>query len=152
MRLVMIQNKCSRAENFEFFDFKGAQGSGKRRNERVVPFVAAGPGGTRSPESKWPKETGLKVRRDGQEDIEMSQWKNKERNQRVRDILSVMDKSIDRARAKREENRSPQMSGSGLKGIGARSAKEQGEPRLPSSMFDRSGPILKARQKTVDSD
>jgi len=82
----------------------------------------------------------------------MSQWKNKERNQRVRDILSVMDKSIDRARAKREENRSPQMSGSGLKGIGARSAKEQGEPRLPSSMFDRSGPILKARQKTVDSD
>ena len=92
------------------------------------------------------------VRRDGQEDFEMSQWKNKERNQRVRDILSVMDKSIDRARAKREENRSPQMGGSGLKGIGAQSVKEEGEPRLPSSMFDRTGPILKARPKAADHD
>ena len=78
----------------------------------------------------------------------MNQWKNKERNQRVRDILSVMDKSIDRARAKREETRSPQMSASGLKGIGERLVKEEGEPRLPSSMFDRKGPMLKARPKS----
>ena len=79
----------------------------------------------------------------------MSQWKNKERNQRVRDILSVMDKSIDRARAKREENRSPQMGGSALKGIGSRLVKEEGEP---SSMFDRSGPILKATPKSTNTD
>ena len=152
MRLVKIQNKCSRAENVEFFDFKGVQRSRKRRDETIVPFVVARPGDTRYPESKWPKERRLMVRRDGQEDIERSQWKNKERNQRVRDILSVMDKSIDRARAKREENRSPQMGGSALKGISARSVKEEGEPRLPSSMFDRSGPILKARPKKTDSD
>jgi len=82
----------------------------------------------------------------------MSQWKNKERNQRVRDILSVMDKSIDRARAKREENRSPRMGGGALKGIGSRLVKEEGEPRLPSSMFDRSGPILKATPKSTNTD
>ena len=82
----------------------------------------------------------------------MNQWKNKERNQRVRDILSVMDKSIDRARAKREEVRAPQVAGSGLQGIGDSRLKEEGEPRLPSSMFDRSGPILKARPKSNTQD
>ena len=92
------------------------------------------------------------VRREGQEDIEMNQWKNQERNQRVRDILNAMDKSIDRAREKREEIHPARAAGTGLKSIGEKRGQEEGEPRLPSSMFDRSGPILKARQKTVDSD
>jgi len=80
----------------------------------------------------------------------MNQWKNKERNQRVRDILNVMDKSIDRAREKREEINAPRTRQSGLRGIGVEAANKKGEPRLPSSMFDRSGPILKARPKSSD--
>ena len=78
----------------------------------------------------------------------MNHWKNKERNQRVRDILNVMDKSIDRAREKREEINVPRARQSGLRGIGVDATNEKGEPRLPSSMFDRSGPILKARPKS----
>ena len=78
----------------------------------------------------------------------MNQWRNKERNQRVRDILNAMDKSIDRAREKREEVRPALAGGGSLKSIGADRRKEEGEPRLPSSMFDRKGPMLKARPKS----
>ena len=78
----------------------------------------------------------------------MNQWKNQERNQRVRDILNAMDKSIDRAREKREEIHPARASGTGLKSIGEKRGQEEGEPRLPSSMFDRKGPMLKARPKS----
>ena len=94
------------------------------------------------------KDTPFLVRREGQEDSEMNHWKSKERNQRVRDILNMMDKSIDRARQKREEIKIPRAARSGLAGLGIRGMNENGEPRLPSSMFDRSGPILKAKPKT----
>ena len=78
----------------------------------------------------------------------MNQWRNKERNQRVRDILNAMDKSIDRAREKREEVSPGLAASSALQTIGTDRRKEEGEPRLPSSMFDRKGPMLKARPKS----
>jgi hypothetical protein len=114
--------------------------------------MPAGPIQSEASGRKRAKEARRKVRREWQEDIEMNQWRSKERNQRVRDILNAMDKSIDRAREKREEVSPALAVGGSLKSIRADGpTKEQGEPRLPSSMFDRKGPMLKARRKSNNS-
>jgi hypothetical protein len=117
----------------------------------IVPVVPAGPIHSEPGGWKQAKEPPCKVRRVCQEDIEMNQWKSKERNQRVRDILNAMDKSIDRAREKREEVRPGLAATGALKNISTNRRKEEGEPRLPSSMFDRKGPMLKARPKSNNS-
>jgi hypothetical protein len=73
---------------------------------------------------------------------------NEDQLSRVRNILNIMDRSIDAARARRE---SPDDLKSVLNQGSASetrpSAMEQGEARLPTSMFDRNGPRLKARPK-----
>ena len=65
-------------------------------------------------------------------------------------ILSAMDRSIDRAREQRENFvTNPRPATEGAK---CRNEHEMiGEP-LPTSMFDHSGPMLKARPKRTHSD
>jgi len=76
---------------------------------------------------------------------------NEDQLSRVRNILNIMDRSIDAARARRE---SPDDLKSGLSHRSSqdvtRPAVEQGEARLPTSMFDRNGPRLKARPKRTN--
>ena len=73
---------------------------------------------------------------------------NNEHLSRVRNILNMMDRSIEDARARRksplEENTSMTQ---GINSEPQRSPREEGEARLPTSMFDRNGPRLKARPK-----
>ena len=110
---------------------------------RSDPFRAYG--------TQWAKESSCVDRRVWQEDIEMNQWRSNERTQRVRDILSAMDKSIERAREKREDVRPALATGNGVNGLNDARRREEGEPRLPSSMFDRKGPMLKATPKSNNS-
>ena len=72
--------------------------------------------------------------------------------QRVRSILNIMDRSIDAARARREnpdDFKSPMASRANIER--STRATETGEARLPTSMFDRNGPRLKARPKRPDN-
>ena len=73
---------------------------------------------------------------------------NDDHLERVRNILNMMDRSIDAARARREnpgDLKSTMSQRSGANSI--RPNVEQGEARLPTSIFDRNGPRLKARPK-----
>ena len=72
---------------------------------------------------------------------------NDEKLKRLRNILSAMDRSIDRAREERQNFvTKPRVAAEGPREM--RNDQEViGEPRLPTSMFDRSGPMLKARPK-----
>ena len=78
---------------------------------------------------------------------------NDDKFQRLRNILSAMDRSIDKAREQRQNfvpepnlvERSEQPESSPVH-------KVRGEPRLPTSIFDRSGPMLKARPKRSSQD
>lgn len=76
---------------------------------------------------------------------------NEDQLSRVRNILNIMDRSIDAARARRE---SPDDLKSSLNNrsspVVPRSEAEKGEARLPTSMFDRNGPRLKARPKRTN--
>ena len=76
---------------------------------------------------------------------------NDDKLQRVRNILSVMDRSIDAARAKRENppGTYPAIAHQPI-GNGNGNSMEKGEPRLPTSIFDRKGPMLKARPKRTN--
>ena len=78
----------------------------------------------------------------------MNYGRNDEKLQRVRSILTAMDRSIDAARAKRENpgNGQPMLAPQAISSAGGERV-EAGEPRLPTSIFDRSGPRLKARPK-----
>ena len=81
----------------------------------------------------------------------MSYGRNEEKLQRVRSILTAMDRSIDAARAKRQnpgENR-PMVAPQAISSTGGERI-EAGEPRLPTSIFDRTGPRLKARPKRTN--
>ena len=81
-------------------------------------------------------------------ELTMHYGSNDDHLERVRNILNMMDRSIDAARARRENpgDRKPTMSQrSGANGVG--SVGEQGKARLPTSIFDRNGPRLKARPK-----
>ena len=73
---------------------------------------------------------------------------NNEHLSRVRNILNMMDRSIDDARARRK---SPVDQGSSLEERSnpesSRTSLQDGEARLPTSIFDRNGPRLKARPK-----
>ena len=73
---------------------------------------------------------------------------NEDQLSRVRNILNIMDRSIDAARARRE---SPDdlktVLNQGSSSETRPSTLDQGEARLPTSMFDRNGPRLKARPK-----
>lgn len=82
---------------------------------------------------------------------------NFEHMDQVRSILHMMDRSIDAARTRRENPNGT----SGAAGFLAkanmpianpRTPAETGPPRLPTSMFDRSGPRLKARPKRTNND
>lgn len=77
---------------------------------------------------------------------------NDDKLKRLRNILSAMDRSIDRAREQRQNfvtNPRPVTEG-------AREVRNEhemiGEPTLPTSMFDHSGPMLKARPKRTHSE
>ena len=78
----------------------------------------------------------------------MSYGRNDEKLQHVRSILTAMDRSIEAARAKRENPEGPRAEVV-QQVIGQTNGKsfETSEPRLPTSIFDRSGPRLKARPK-----
>ena len=77
---------------------------------------------------------------------------NDEKLQRLRHILSAMDRSIDKAREERQNFVTrPKVAAEGPRE--ARNEQEViGEPKLPTSMFDHSGPMLKARPKRTHSD
>ena len=70
----------------------------------------------------------------------------------MRNILNIMDRSIDAARQRRENPDqlkaamapSPAADRSGH-------SKDDREARLPTSIFDRNGPRLKARPKRMDN-
>ena len=72
--------------------------------------------------------------------------------QRVRSILNIMDRSIDAARARRENPDAVKSAMPQRPGI-ERSAptSDDREARLPKSIFDRNGPRLKARPKRTDN-
>ncbi|MAJ46696.1 MAG: hypothetical protein CBC35_05230 [Planctomycetes bacterium TMED75] len=73
---------------------------------------------------------------------------NDEKLQRLRSILSAMDRSIDKAREQRENFvTEPNIAGGTKDTEKVPGKKIMGEPRLPTSIFDRSGPMLKARPK-----
>ena len=73
---------------------------------------------------------------------------NDEKLQRLRSILSAMDRSIDKAREERENFMTePNVVGGNKRTEKLPGKKIMGEPRLPTSIFDRSGPMLKARPK-----
>ena len=73
---------------------------------------------------------------------------NDEKLQRLRSILSAMDRSIDKAREQRENFvAEPNVVGGVESPDKMPGKKVLGEPRLPTSIFDRSGPMLKARPK-----
>lgn len=73
---------------------------------------------------------------------------NDEKLQRLRSILSAMDRSIDKAREQRENFMTePNVVGENKSTEKPPGKKIMGEPRLPTSIFDRSGPMLKARPK-----
>ena len=78
----------------------------------------------------------------------MNYGRNDDKLQRVRNILTAMDRSIDAARAKRQNPGGPRpiMAPQAITNTGAERV-EAGEPRLPTSIFDRSGPRIKARPK-----
>ena len=73
---------------------------------------------------------------------------NDEKLQRLRNILSAMDRSIDRAREQRENFRTEPSAAGRSKASESNVQKQpMGEPRLPTSIFDRNGPMLKATPK-----
>ena len=76
---------------------------------------------------------------------------NEDQLSRVRNILNIMDRSIDAARARREspDDLKPGQSHRSSQDV-TRPNIEQGEARLPTSMFDRNGPRLKARPKRTN--
>lgn len=72
--------------------------------------------------------------------------------QRVRSILNIMDRSIDAARARRENPDAFRPATATRPGIERPSTStEDREARLPKSIFDRNGPRLKARPKRTDN-
>lgn len=78
---------------------------------------------------------------------------NDEKFQRLRGILSAMDRSIDKAREERQSFVTEPTLADGPKQEAAMQSKQvRGEPRLPTSIFDRSGPMLKARPKRTPQD
>ena len=78
----------------------------------------------------------------------MNYGRNDEKLQRVRSILTAMDRSIEAARAKRENPGGPRPAVAS-QAIGHMNVDsiDGSEPRLPTSIFDRSGQRLKARPK-----
>jgi len=79
----------------------------------------------------------------------MNYGSNDDNLERVRNILNLMDRSIDAARARRETPGDVQPAVNHRPGgFNANPISEEAEEaRLPTSMFDRSGPRLKARPK-----
>ena len=72
--------------------------------------------------------------------------------QRVRSILNIMDRSIDAARARRENPNDVKTTMAPRPSIERSvSMSEDREARLPKSIFDRNGPRLKARPKRTDN-
>lgn len=72
--------------------------------------------------------------------------------QRVRSILNIMDRSIDAARARRENPDDMKSTMSARPNIERPShSTDEREARLPTSIFDRNGPRLKARPKRTDN-
>ena len=74
---------------------------------------------------------------------------NDDHLERVRNILNMMDRSIDAARARRENpsDTKPAITHRPGGDSSPSVSEETEEARLPTSMFDRSGPRLKARPK-----
>ena len=79
----------------------------------------------------------------------MNYGSNDDHLERVRNILNMMDRSIDAARARRENpsDTKPAVTHRPGGDSSAPLSEEAGEARLPTSMFDRNGPRLKARPK-----
>ena len=78
---------------------------------------------------------------------------NDEKFQRLRNILSAMDRSIDKAREERQSFATEPSMVDGPQNTDALSGQNmRSEPRLPTSIFDRSGPMLKARPKRTPRD
>ena len=78
---------------------------------------------------------------------------NDEKFQRLRNILSAMDRSIDKAREERQSFATEPSIVEGPKKEDSNQSRDmRGEPRLPTSIFDRSGPMLKARPKRAPQD
>lgn len=78
---------------------------------------------------------------------------NDEKFQRLRNILSAMDRSIDKAREERQNFvTEPNLAERSEQSESVTGQKVRGEPRLPTSIFDRSGPMLKARPKRSSQD
>ncbi|MEE2680859.1 MAG: hypothetical protein VX641_00635 [Planctomycetota bacterium] len=78
---------------------------------------------------------------------------NDDKFQRLRNILSAMDRSIDKAREERQNFVTEPNLVEGPEQVESVSGNQtRGEPRLPTSIFDRSGPMLKARPKRSTQD
>ena len=78
---------------------------------------------------------------------------NDDKFQRLRGILSAMDRSIDKAREERQSFvTEPNLVDSPKEDETLNGNNTRGEPRLPTSIFDRSGPMLKARPKRTPQD
>ena len=72
---------------------------------------------------------------------------NNEHLSRVRNILNLMDRSIEDARAKRNQPLDTVPAISRPVPDSTPMRRDEGEARLPTSIFDRNGPRLKARPK-----